>query len=136
MIRQTISIFAIMMATSASATEPPDYLALMEQAERLAVATTSAKTCVHFGYRDQQPALVDKAQDLIDEAERAGMPASNADTILAGALQSEKARQDARAQAVEAEKSDPAAVERFLGYWERRCESLANDAVYGRYFQP
>lgn len=134
-VRSALALLFTSSSVTVSGEEPPDYIGLSQKADRLAVAVTSTKSCVHFGYPDPQQALTKMAQKLVDDAELAGMPGSAANTIVVGAVEAEKQRQDARAQDLERRQSDPAAMESFLDYWERRCQSLAEDPIYGPLFR-
>jgi hypothetical protein len=130
-------LFAGIPFSSPSAAEPvPDYVGLSQKAERLAVAVSSVKTCVHFGYADRQQDLVLHTQQLIDEAELAGIAGSAANLIVVGSLEAENQRQQARTDQLKLRPSDKAATEQFLDYWEQRCDGLAADPVYGRFFRP
>lgn len=128
-------ILAMFVAPPALGREPPDYIGLMEKAVPLAVAVSSARSCEHFGYTASEQGLRDRMQQIIDEAVSAGMPAYGADMMVAAAIQDEDKRQAERTADMEARKSDPAALENFLDYWEARCARLAADPVYGAYFR-
>lgn len=134
-VRTALALLFAFSAVAVSGQEPPDYIGLSEKADRLAVAVTSSKTCVHFGYPDPQQALATKAQQLVDDAELSGMPGSAANTIVVGAVEAEKQRQNARVKDLESRKADPTAMDGFMDYWERRCRSLAEDPLYGPLFR-
>ena len=127
-------MFAL-LSVPANSQEPPDYLAFQEQVDRFAFAVVSARSCEHFGYRSDEQELRDKGRQLIGEAVLAGMPAGNANLIVTGALNSEGEREADRAKEMEARKSDPAALDQFLDYWERRCDTLGSDPAYAPYFR-
>lgn len=135
MMRIALAAMLALIAAPAAAQEPPDYIGFMAQVERLAVAATSARSCEHFGYPNAEAGLRAQSQRIIDDAVRAGMPAGDADQLLAGAIEAEGKRLAARSADLEARKSDPAALDAFLDYWEGRCASLASDPVYGVHFR-
>jgi hypothetical protein len=129
-----IAPFLLLLAIPlpAFAEEPPDYIAFVQQAERFAVAANSGGSCQRLGYTTDQSGLTLKIQKMIDNAELAGMSGGSADMLLSGAIDAEGKRQDARMRAVD--KTNSAAVEQFLDYWERRCAMLSNDPDYAPYF--
>lgn len=120
---------------NAWAEEAPDYIDFMAKAEPLAVAASSVGSCKRLGFSVSEQGILDRMQQVIDDAERGGMPAANANMLLSGAIDQENQRQAARSADVQARKADPQVIERFLDYWEDRCERLAADAVYGSYFR-
>ena len=108
----------------------PDYVTLTQRTERLAQAATSVKSCERFGFAVDADGISAEAQQIIDDAVVSGVSGRAAQSALVSALEAETDYQAERLEAAEA----TGEIQAFANYWLRRCENLAADPAYSKYF--
>lgn len=120
----------MLLIIAALVADPTIYAETYQDADRVAQAAISVKSCERFGFVTDAKGIELQAQRLIDKAVASGVPGARVESIFTSALQSEEAYQNERLKTAQAKQN----FESFAEYWLERCLVLSRDSEYAPYF--